>query len=99
MPDITNENLQAAILDQKVAGIFRGKTYAYVALVAKRGWQLGIAVANESGYHPIGGKSFANQQEARKWAERLNEHIGLSDKQAINIVISTMGGVPFRGGK
>jgi hypothetical protein len=99
MRDITNKSVEAALLDQKVAGAFRGKTYAYVALVAKRGWILGVAVANESGYHPIEGKTFDNQQQAREWAEGLNAHIGLSDKAAISIVISTMGGVPFRGAK
>ena len=94
MADITHGNLQAALLDQKIAGLFQGKTYAYTAVVAAGGWQLGIAVANEKGYHSIS-KTFTEEKEAREWADGLNEHIGLDRDTAIRIVISTMGGQRF----
>lgn len=88
--DITNSNLEAAIIDQKVAGEFQGKRYAFAAVVAQGGWQLGVAVENEPGYAPIDGKSFAQQAEAKQWADGLNRHIGLSDEDAMNIIITTM---------
>lgn len=93
--DITTESLEAAIIDQKVAGAFAGKSYAYHAVVAKGGWQLGIAVANEKGYSPVEGKTFASQEEAKGWVEGLNAHIGLSEEDRVRIVISSMGGKPF----
>ena len=91
MPDITNQYLEAAIIDQKVAGMFGGKAYAYVAVV-KDGYGLGIAVKDESGYNPISGKSFDSYEEAKQWADGLNEHIGLSKDAALDIVGSSMFG-------
>jgi hypothetical protein len=92
-PDFTSVNLEAALLDQIVAGRFT-KPYCFVAVVADPGWRLGVAVANERGYTPTA-KTFDNELEAREWAQGLNEHIGLSDDQAIRIVVSTMGGQPY----
>jgi hypothetical protein len=90
--DITNRHLEAAIIDQKVAGEFSGKRYAFAAVVEKGGYQLGVAVANESGYHPISGKTFDRYEEAKLWARELNAHIGLSPDEALDIVGSTMRG-------
>jgi hypothetical protein len=92
MPDITNEYLEAAIIDQKVAGEFQGKVYAFVAVVEKSGWKLGVAVANEQGYNPVEGKIFKNQGEAKQWAEGLNKHIKVSEEDYLDIVSSTMRG-------
>lgn len=92
--DITNTNLEAAIIDQKVAGAFPGKTYAYTAVIDSKGWALGVAVANEQGYTPVIGKTFDKEREAREWADSLNEHIGLSRFRVMDIVVSTMGGRP-----
>jgi hypothetical protein len=93
-PDITSKYLEAAILDQVVAGTFT-KPYAFVAVVAApRGWALGVAVANERGYTPTA-KTFDSEAEAREWAQGLNEHIGWSDDEVMRIVISTMGGMPY----
>jgi hypothetical protein len=95
MTDITNTNLEAAIIDQKVAGTFWEKLYAYVAVIdEKEGWALGVAVANEKGYSPIGGKTFKWKVEAQELADGLNQHIGLTRDQVAQIVISTMGGRP-----
>jgi hypothetical protein len=96
MTDITNTHLEAALIDQNVAGAFADKAYAFVAVVERKGWQLGVAVANERGYHPIAGKTFSDQADAKEWADGLNRHIGRTDDDVASIVISTMGGVPFR---
>ena len=95
MTDITTLNLDAALLDQKVAGQFGRKPYAYVSVVAVGGWALGVAVANERGYSPIAGKTFKTMDEADAWADGLNEHIGLTREDRIRIVISTMGGKEY----
>jgi hypothetical protein len=91
LTDITNTHLEAAIIDQKVAGEFAGKSYAFVAVVNK-GYQLGVAVANEAGYNPITGKTFNSYGEAKQWADGLNKHIGLSQDEALDIIGSTMRG-------
>jgi len=92
MTDITSTHLEAAILDQVVAGAFAGKTYAFTAVCgAEGGYRLGVAVKDEPGYCPIGGKDFADFLEAQRWASGLNEHIGLTDYAATLIVASTMG--------
>ena len=93
-PDITSKYLEAAILDQVVAGTFT-KPYCFVAIAAgKKGWILGVAVANERGYNATA-KDFDTELEAREWAQGLNEHIGWSDDEVMRIVISTMGGQPY----
>ena len=94
MTDITTTHLEAAIIDQKVAGEFAGKTYAFVAVTTKSlgGWGLGIAVKDENGYNPISGKTFDRHDEAKRWASGLNEHIGLSQDEALDIIGSTMRG-------
>jgi hypothetical protein len=92
MTDITNTHLEAAIIDQHVAGSFADKVYAFTVVIGDGGWQLGVAVANESGYHPISGKTFKGRAEADEWADRLNAHIGRDKLAALHIVGSTMGG-------
>lgn len=94
MTDITNHDLGLAILDQNVAGMFGKKPYAYVAVCVDDGWQLGVAVANERGYHPVP-LTYATQEEAHKIADGMNRHIGVSDCDATAIQISTMGGRPY----
>lgn len=89
--DITTNNLEAAILDQKVAGALQGKRYAFIAVLNGDGaWSLGVAVQNEGGYHPIDGKTFADMAQAREWANGLNEHIGHDHRSAAEIVASSM---------
>ena len=89
---ITTQFLEAAIIDQKVAGEFHGKAYAFVAVAVKGGWQLGVAVANEAGYNPISGKMFKQHAEATLWADGLNKHIGLQNDERLDIITSSMGG-------
>lgn len=91
MSDITTRFLEAAIIDQTVAGTFHGKSYAFVG-VMNEGYQLGVAVANESGYNPVAGKKFDSYGEAMQWASELNAHIGLTREAVLDIVGSTMGG-------
>jgi hypothetical protein len=94
--DITTKYLEAAFIDQRVAGTFGDSPYAYVAVLAEHGWKLGIAVANEDGYSPIVGTTFDTQAEAKEWSDGLNEHIGLTPDQVMRITISTMGGRPYQ---
>jgi hypothetical protein len=93
MSDITNRNFEAAIIDQHVAGAFAGQRYAFTPVLDRLGfWALGVAVQDESGYSPIVGKTFGSHPEAKAWADGLNEHIGLSQDEAIEIVCSSMRG-------
>ena len=95
MTDITNTHLEAAFIDQNVAGAFHGKDYAFIAVTGGGAWQLGIAVANEQGYNQISGKTFKSKAEADEWAAGLNKHIGLSDDDRVKIICSSMRGRPF----
>ena len=92
MTSITTQHLEAALIDQSVAGSFPDTPYAFVAVIGDGGWQLGVAVANESGYNPIPGKTFKDQAEAKEWAAGLNKHIGRDEDSVVAIVCSTMGG-------
>jgi hypothetical protein len=89
MTDITSTHLEAALLDQIVACTFRGKRYAFVAVVDPQGGRLGVAVEKEAGYNPTG-KTFDSFKEAEAWADGLNKHIGLKREEAVMIVASSM---------
>lgn len=90
---ITSRYLEAALIDQFVAGRFAEQFYAYNSVYSDQGkWILGIMVANEAGYSPLAGKTFNNEAEANTWARELNKHIGRSDSDVIDILVSTMGG-------
>lgn len=89
--DITAHHLEAALIDQNAAGVFRGKRYAFVAVFeGNRDWRLGVAVENERGYSPVDGKSFTTSAEAHEWADGLNRHIGLSVEGALKIITTSM---------
>jgi hypothetical protein len=65
-------NIEMAVIDQVVAGQFSHQVYAFSAVHGEKGWQLVVAVANESGYNPVEGKIFEEESEARRWAAELN---------------------------
>lgn len=91
--DPTQNDLGAALLDQNVAGQFQGKDYAFVPITAdKAGFGVGVAIANEPGYHPVVGFNFDSYREAADFADGMNKHIGLPQDHAVQIVCSTMGG-------
>jgi len=92
MTDITSTHLEAAFIDQSVAGAFPDKRYAFVAVTGDGGWQLGVAVADQPGYNPIAGKTFATESEAKQWADGLNTHVGRDAEAVMRIVSSTMRG-------
>jgi hypothetical protein len=97
--DPTNTRLDAAILDQVVAGKFHDKDHAYVCVHQDREWTVGIAVANERGYTPVGGSpTFASHDEGTRFCRGMNKHIGLTEDAVDAIIISTMGGVHFERG-
>jgi hypothetical protein len=94
--DPTNNSLEAALLDQKVAGTYDTKEYAYVAVTrdgAKgKPFGIGIAVLDEQGYTPIEGGlfEFDSYDSASAFANGMNKHIGLNEHAAVRIVVSTM---------
>lgn len=91
--DITSKDLGAAILDQKVAGQLQNKRYAYTPVSLDDGsgaWGLGIAVERERGYHPVSGLGFARREDAERYADDMNAHLGLDKAAALNIVVTTM---------
>lgn len=93
MASITSQHLEAAIIDQMVAGQFQDKVYAFTAtLNDKDNFILGVVVANEHGYSPVVGKTFKTYEEAKRWANELNAHIGRSQDEVLEIVTSSMGG-------
>ena len=94
--DPTTNDLAAALLDQKVAGEFTGKDYAFVPVVSDNGFGIGVAVANEAGYCPVTGFSFPDYKAAGTFCDGMNKHIGLPDDHAMQIVCSTMGGRSYR---
>lgn len=94
MTDITNTHLEAAILDQVVAGTFGGVDYAFTVVIGDGGFALAVAIANEPGYYPTN-KTFETEAEAYEWADGLNTHIGLTATEAARIIVSTMGGLPY----
>lgn len=78
-----------------VDDIMRNKVFAFVAVVGENyPWRLGLAVANEQGYNPVP-EFWANGDDMDAFhahADELNEAMGLSKDQALNIVASTMRG-------
>jgi hypothetical protein len=91
MNNLTSTNLDAAFIDQMVAGAFHGLRYAYAVVTTDDGgFALGVAVKDEAGYTPVAGKAFDTEADARHWADSLNEHIGLLPIDAIEIVASSM---------
>jgi hypothetical protein len=85
-------NIEMAVIDQVVAGQFSHQVYAFSAVHGEKGWQLVVAVANESGYNPVEGKIFEEESEARRWAAELNAHIGRDSDSVTAIIGSTMRG-------
>ena len=92
--DPTQKSLEAAILDQTVAGVFDDKPYAFVPVIggSTKQWTIGVAVENESGYSPISGGyfEFDSYEKASDFCDGMNKHIGLDDYRAVQIVCSSM---------
>lgn len=88
--DITEGNLEAAIVDQKVAGAFAGKRYAFLTYELAKGFALGVAVQGEAGFYAIAGKSFETREAADVWSDGLNRHIGLTHTEQQEIILSSM---------
>jgi hypothetical protein len=91
MASITSKYLEAALIDQIVAGQFSGLVYAFASVPEPGGWVLGVVVANEKGYSPVRGKVFTTSTECEYWVEGLNAHIGRSPESVMSIVGSSMG--------
>jgi hypothetical protein len=58
---------------------------------------LGVAVANERGYHPVplGWARFTTLDAAQDCADLLNQHLHGDPMKAFRIIASTMGGLRY----
>lgn len=90
--DPTQQSLEIAMLDQKIAGQMGETPYAYVAVLSDgpKMWGVGIAVKDEGGYSPIKGVDFDKQAEADAFVDGMNKHIGLDRLTAMKIIASSM---------
>lgn len=66
------------------------KKYAFTPVIIRDSWGLGIAVENEPGYNPLEGKFFDTRDEAQSFADDLNKYLKLSEREAMEIIITTM---------
>lgn len=67
--------------------------FAYTAVMRGDKWGLGVAVRDESGYYQTDLPTYDTVEAAEAHADILNERMGLSEKEAIRIVASSMRGV------
>lgn len=65
--------------------------FAYTAIVEESSYTVGRADENISGYTPMGRK-FDSYKAAKDMADSLNADLGLSKRDALIIVASTMRG-------
>lgn len=63
--------------------------YCYVAVISENGYSNGVAVKGEKGYHPLSWE-FKTWADAENNAKLLNAKLGLTEKEAALIAISTM---------
>jgi len=74
-----------------IESAFNGKMIAFTPVFDG---SLGVAVANEKGYSPIGKNMYLADDDrydtASTEADRLNEKLGLTDEVATKIIITTM---------
>ena len=64
-------------------------TYAYTAVVEESGYRVGRADKGIYGYTPMGRK-FDSYKAAKEMADQLNSEIGLTKRDALIIVMSSM---------
>ena len=91
--DPTQRSLEAAILDQKIAGKFDDKPYAYVPVISEgpKQWEIGIAVKHEQA--TAQSRAASNSTSTRKLmhsSDGMNMHIGLDPARAMKIIASSM---------
>lgn len=64
---------------------------AYVAVISEEGYGLGVAVRDQAGYHPLREPlTFETYDEANTAARTMNERLGLSPREADEIIASSM---------
>ena len=93
-------------LEHDYEGRFEGKLWCYAAVILHNTivddrWGLGIAVADEPGYHPISGL-FARAstfEEMMDHADDLNLQRNITRMQGAMIIASTMHALPLPLGK
>lgn len=82
-----------AIAELGITEMMAGKAYAYVAVMAADTYGLGLAVANEAGYHliPLHWAQADSFDLAHDMADELNRDLlGMTELAANRIVCSTM---------
>lgn len=65
---------------------------AYTAVLRDGQWILGVAKRGVQGYSPTDYPPAESYGAARKWANELNARMGLTEREAWEIVASTMFG-------
>jgi hypothetical protein len=66
------------------------KPRCYVAVIAKDGFSLGIAVEDQPGYYKTDYPTVKTYDEAVAWADSCNKSGGIEPAQAMKIVASSM---------
>lgn len=84
---------------RSIKELMKGKTFAFTAVVADEGFGLGVAEQGAPGYWPIPTHLARSPmwEAMNSTAAKLNEHLGLSEKEATDIVTSTMAAQNKRG--
>ncbi len=62
----------------------------FTAVIDKYGWRIAKVEWRVKGYTPLAWKTFENEKEARAEAQKMNDELGISEKQAFTIVGSSM---------
>jgi hypothetical protein len=73
--------------------IVKGKVWAYLPVCGDLGgWGLGIAIANERGYHPVPWAwcHADTRDEMQEHVNALNNDLGIGPKVALDIAVSSM---------
>lgn len=79
--------MDTGLLNKKLVG-----KHAFTAVIRKEGYMIGRADYGIRGYTPIrvDGVSFETYEAAKEYAKEQNGRMGLSEKEAMEIVFNTM---------
>lgn len=94
--DPTNTDVGLAMIDQYFAGKMGAKRYCFIPvfLVGETGYGLGVAEYNEPGFWPISSGVYTAESwdDATEISIAMNEHIGLTEDQVIEIIAASREG-------
>lgn len=71
---------------------FRGKLWAFVPVINRGFYALGVAVLSEAGYSPVPFEMYIAESysDAKAHANELNEQRGMTEREAMLIIGTTM---------